>query len=42
MWYAAVAVGVLLFGIAGDAGAILFLPLMLGLVFVGFWAFDVK
>jgi hypothetical protein len=44
IFYAAVIVAVLLNEIAGLFGAqsLTLLPLLLGVMFVGFWAFDVK
>lgn len=42
IFYAAVGIAVLAVMVAGEAAAIVFAPVMLVMVFVGFWAFDVK
>jgi len=41
-WYIAVGIAALAVMAAGEAAAIVFVPVLLVMVFVGFWAFDVK
>ena len=42
VWYIAAGIAALAVIATGDAAAIVFVPVMLIMVFVGFWAFDVK
>ena len=42
VWYIAIGITTLVVVAAGDAAAIVFVPVMFVMVFVGFWAFDMK
>ena len=42
VWYIAVGITALLVAAAGEAAAVVFVPVVLFIAIVGFWAFDVK